>query len=78
MSEKLLINKRGGIVALEPSTGEILALVSAPNYDPKMLVGRERSKTSQNYGMIPFPDLCLIEYYKGNIHQDLLLRPLQH
>ena len=42
--EKLLINKRGGIVALEPSTGEILALVSAPNYDPKMLVGRERSK----------------------------------
>ena len=42
--EKLLINKRGGIVALEPSTGEIFALVSAPNYDPKMLVGRERSK----------------------------------
>ena len=42
--EKLLINKRGGIVALEPSTGEILALVSAPNYDPKLLVGRERSK----------------------------------
>ena len=42
--EKLLVNKRGGIVALEPSSGEILALISAPNYDPKLLVGRERSK----------------------------------
>ncbi|MEZ7992787.1 MAG: penicillin-binding protein 2 [Flavobacteriaceae bacterium] len=42
--ERLLINKRGGIVALEPTTGEILALITAPNYDPKLLVGRERSK----------------------------------
>ena len=42
--EELLVNKRGGIVALEPSTGEILALVTASNYDPGLLVGRERSK----------------------------------
>lgn len=42
--EELLKNKRGGIVALEPSTGEILALVTAPSYDPSLLVGRERSK----------------------------------
>ncbi|MBX2827027.1 MAG: penicillin-binding protein 2 [Flavobacteriaceae bacterium] len=42
--EELMINKRGGIVALEPSTGEILALVAAPNFDPALLVGRERSK----------------------------------
>ncbi|MBT8261820.1 MAG: penicillin-binding protein 2 [Bacteroidia bacterium] len=42
--EKLMANKRGGIVALEPATGEILALVAAPNYDPSLLVGRERSK----------------------------------
>ncbi|MDC7994288.1 penicillin-binding protein 2 [Altibacter sp. HG106] len=42
--EELMINKRGGIVALEPSSGEILALVAAPNYDPALLVGRERSK----------------------------------
>ncbi|MAO07541.1 MAG: penicillin-binding protein 2 [Alteromonas sp.] len=42
--EKLMVNKRGGIVALEPKTGEILALVAAPNYDPSLLVGRERSK----------------------------------
>jgi penicillin-binding protein 2 len=39
-----MVNKRGGIVALEPATGEILALVAAPNYDPGLLVGRERSK----------------------------------
>lgn len=42
--EALMMNKRGGIVALEPETGEILALVAAPNYDPGLLVGRERSK----------------------------------
>ena len=42
--EQLMVSKRGGIVALEPKTGEILALVAAPNYDPALLVGRERSK----------------------------------
>ena len=41
---ELMINKRGGIVAIEPKTGEILTLVSAPTYDPAMLVGRQRSK----------------------------------
>jgi len=42
--EKLMFEKRGGIVALEPKTGEILALVTAPSYDPAILVGRDRSK----------------------------------
>ncbi|MDR0230438.1 MAG: penicillin-binding protein 2 [Flavobacteriaceae bacterium] len=42
--ELLMQNKRGGIVALEPSSGEILALINAPSYDPNLLVGRERSK----------------------------------
>ena len=42
--EKLMHGKRGGIVALEPSSGEILALISGPTYDPSLLVGRERSK----------------------------------
>ncbi len=42
--EKLMVNKRGGIIAIEPETGEILALVAAPNYDPSLLVGRDRSK----------------------------------
>ena len=45
-AESLMAGKRGGIVALEPSTGEILALVTAPSYDPNMLVGRKRSKNS--------------------------------
>ncbi len=47
--EKLMTGKRGSIVAIEPSTGEILTLVSAPNYDPNLLVGRIRSK---NYGKL--------------------------
>jgi penicillin-binding protein 2 len=42
--EELMVNKRGGIVAIEPSTGEILALITAPTYDPALLVGRQRSK----------------------------------
>ena len=41
--EKLMQNKRGGIVAIEPATGEVLALVNAPSYDPSILVGRKRS-----------------------------------
>lgn len=41
--EKLMVNKRGGIVVLEPATGEILALVTAPSYEPELLVGRKRS-----------------------------------
>ena len=36
-------NKRGGIVAIEPETGEVLALITAPSYDPSILVGRQRS-----------------------------------
>ena len=39
----LLANKRGGILAIEPNTGEILMSVSTPTYDPNALVGRERS-----------------------------------
>ncbi len=45
-AQKLMTGKRGGIVAIEPSTGEILALVTAPSYDPNMLVGRQRSRNS--------------------------------
>lgn len=48
-AEKLLQNKKGSVVALEPATGEILALVSAPVYDPGMLVGRVRAS---NYSML--------------------------
>ena len=41
---QLMQHKHGGIVAIEPKTGEILALISAPTFDPALLVGRERSK----------------------------------
>lgn len=41
--EKLMQGKTGSIVAIRPQTGEILAMVSAPTYDPSLLVGRQRS-----------------------------------
>lgn len=43
-AESLMAGKKGAIVAIEPETGEILALVSAPTYDPTLLVGRDRGK----------------------------------
>ncbi|WP_299275681.1 penicillin-binding protein 2 [uncultured Psychroserpens sp.] len=42
--ELLMTNKRGGIVAIDPSNGEILAMVTGPSYNPNLLVGRERNK----------------------------------
>ena len=42
--EKLMQGKIGAIVAIEPATGEILALVSSPGYDPSLLIGRDRGK----------------------------------
>lgn len=51
--EELMIRKRGGIVAIEPKTGEILALITAPSYDPKLLVGRDRSKNYVAIDSIP-------------------------
>jgi len=51
--EELMIRKRGGIVAIEPKTGEILALVTAPSYDPSLLVGRDRSKNYMKIDSIP-------------------------
>jgi len=41
--EELMKNFKGSVVAIEPSTGEILSLISAPTYDPSLLVGRQRT-----------------------------------
>lgn len=48
-SERLMQNKIGSIVAIEPSSGEVLTFVSAPAYDPSILVGRSRG---ENYAKL--------------------------
>ena len=44
LGERMLQGKIGSIVAIEPATGEVLAMISSPTYDPRNLVGRQRSK----------------------------------
>ena len=62
-AEKLMEGKVGSVVAIEPKTGRILALVSAPSYDPQLLSGKNLSKN--------FPDL------NKNENKPLFNRPLQ-
>ena len=45
LGERLMQGKIGSIVAIEPKTGEVLCMVSSPSYDPRMMVGRQRSKS---------------------------------
>ncbi len=64
--EQLMQNKRGSIVAIEPSTGEILALVSSPSYDPGLLVGRQRTRNYralQNDTLSPLFNRALMAQY---------------
>ena len=59
-------NKKGAIVAIEPSTGEVLALVSSPTYDPNLLVGRERGKNYRklvNDRLNPLYDRAIMAAY---------------
>lgn len=70
--EKLMKNKRGCIVAIEPASGEILAMVSAPSYDPNLMVGRKN--ISKNYPALItdeslplFPRPLQAEYPPGSI-----------
>lgn len=60
--ELLMENKWGGIVALEPATGEILSLVTAPSYDPALLVGRKRS---QNFTELYYDTIARPLYDRG-------------
>ncbi len=65
-AEELMANKRGCVVAIEPSSGEVLAMVSAPCYDPNLLVGRVRG---DNYRMLnaniakPMQNRAIMEQY---------------
>jgi penicillin-binding protein 2 len=63
LGEKLMRNKVGSIVAIEPSTGEILAFVSSPGYDPNALVGHDRGA---NYNQL-----------HDNPYKPFLIRPIQ-
>ena len=74
--EQLMQNKTGSIVAIEPSTGEILALVTSPDYDPNKLVGRGRSKyfnsISNNDSLSPWFNRALeAQYPPGSIFKML-------
>lgn len=70
-AEKIMANKRGSIVAIEPSTGEILCFVSAPFYDPNMLVGRVRGnnymKLLNDISKPLFNRALMAEYPPGSI-----------
>lgn len=44
LGERMMVGKIGAIVAIEPSTGEVLCMVSSPSYDPRMMVGRQRGR----------------------------------
>ncbi|MDR1645781.1 MAG: penicillin-binding protein 2 [Tannerellaceae bacterium] len=64
--EQLMQNKIGAIVMIEPATGEILCMVSAPSFDPGMLVGRQRGKNHtllENDPLNPLFDRTLMGAY---------------
>ena len=54
LGEQLMHNKVGSIVAIEPSTGEILCYVSSPTYDPNLLVGHERGNNAAELYKDPY------------------------
>lgn len=55
--EKLMDKKRGAIIALEPATGEILCMISAPSFDPNLLSGRQRGANYQELQKNPYNPL---------------------
>ena len=69
--EKLMSRMRGAAVAIEPATGEILAMVSAPNYDPSLLVGRSLSSNfsdlQRNVSLPLFDRAVMASYPPGSV-----------
>lgn len=65
-ARKLMQNKIGSFIAIEPATGEILAMVSSPDYDPTTLTTRERGdvvKSMRNNPLKPELNRCITAYY---------------
>lgn len=57
LGERLLEGKIGSIVAIEPSTGEVLCLVSSPSYNPHLMVGRHRGENHLKLSEDPWKPL---------------------
>ena len=57
LGERLMKGKKGSIVAIEPSTGEVLCMVSSPTYDPRIMVGRQRGKSQKALAADPHKPL---------------------
>lgn len=72
---RLMRNKKGGIVAIEPRTGEILAKVSSPGYDPQLLVGLERGRNYAKLEKDPntplFDRTTMAQYPPGSIFKTI-------
>ena len=57
LGERLMKGKLGSIVAIEPSTGEVLCMVSSPTYDPRIMIGRQRGKSQKQLAQDPYKPL---------------------
>lgn len=53
LGERLMEGKLGAVVAIEPKTGQILAMVSSPTFDPRDMIGKIRSKTQKELTLDP-------------------------
>ena len=53
LGERLMEGKIGSVVAIDPQSGEVLCMVSSPSYDPRMMVGRKRSKSHRELSRDP-------------------------
>ncbi|MCD8211337.1 MAG: penicillin-binding protein 2 [Prevotella sp.] len=57
LGERLMEGKIGSIVAIEPSTGEVLCMVSSPTFDPRLMTGRNRGKMQLRLAADPLKPL---------------------
>ena len=71
LGEELMVNKKGSIVAIDPATGEILAFISSPTYNPSGLTGKQLDKTYRELVLNPnnplFNRPLMAKYPPGSI-----------